>query len=140
VNAVEIESLSTFENGILEKRPILVLAEGRIEDGISKCLSLKIPFSDERAQQTLNREARQFSKAFSNLMVLDLSLIPGGIGAWESLISRRLQPNLNRRIGAILLTRSTLSLNGLSHEERLIMHPAPYLPLPDCFLSRIRQC
>ncbi len=106
VSPVETERLSTFLNGMLEKRPVVAMAEMRMEDGISKCLVFNIPvFSDNRAQQTMKREAKQFSKAFSNLMVLDLSLVPGGIRDWESLVSRKLQPNLHPRIGGFIVPR-----------------------------------
>jgi len=134
-----IGQMAAIENGPQETGPVIGMGNLKKDGGPPRSVVLKVPFTDKRAEQMLRRESKHFSKTSSNLLVLDLTIVPGGIKTWESLISRRLQVNLNRRIGAVLLINYWISTKGLDREEKLMMHPNPYVPLPDYFISRIQN-
>jgi hypothetical protein len=128
------ERLPTFPPAIDEKRPILVVVDFQTKnegDTIHgrKCVA-KMPFLDERAQRILGEKSRQLSRDFPGLIIVDVSNAAGGLKRWPELIRRRLQPNLNRRISAVLITQSSISTRSSKTENRLIEHPNPIHQLP----------
>jgi hypothetical protein len=125
------ERLPTFAPAIEEKRPILVYLEAQIGGVVpSKRCIVKMPFIDERAQRILGRESRQLSKDHPGLIIANVSKAAGGLKGWPELIRRRLQPNLNRRISAVLITESSILGRSMKTTNRLIEHPDPFHQLP----------
>lgn len=131
------ERLSTFRPAIEEKRPILVLASAEVRQGGGRACTVKLPFTDERAEIVLKKESKQLSREESGMIILDISSVPAGLKGWPELIKRRLQPNLNRRIGAVLLIQRRIAVNHKSVEvqKNLIIHPNPLHPLLEKFLQ-----
>jgi len=103
-------------------------------------LLVHMPFTDLRADRILHREMRQLSPDEYNMIALDISRIPAILKRasplnWTYLIRGRLQPDLNRRVGAVLLVRHWFSSNSVSVERKVVRHPNPYKSLPDGFLE-----
>lgn len=94
-----------------------------------------MPFTDYRSQRILNNKIRQLSREKLGLIVMGLSGIPGGFKHWPELIRRRLQPNLNRRIGGVLLTESAITGKSMENRKVLIEHPNPFRTLPQEFVK-----
>jgi hypothetical protein len=128
------ERLPTFPPAIEEKRPILVFVdlqtknEGGIAHG-KRCV-VKMPFLDERAQRILSEKSRQLSRDYPGLIIVNVSNAAGGLKRWPELIRRRLQPNLNCRISAVLVTESSISGRSMKTKNTLIEHPNPIHQLP----------
>lgn len=128
------ERLPTFPPAIEEKRPILVLVDFQARNGGGiahdrKCV-VKMPFLDERAQRILGEKGRQLSRDYPGLIIVDVPSAAGDLKRWPKLIRRRLQPNLNRRISAVLITESSISGRSMKTKNRLIEHPNPIHQLP----------
>ena len=68
-----------------------------------RLVSVRMPFSDDRADSFLKREAKQLSKSERGLIMMDMKATRSGIKTWVSLLRRRLQPNLHTRVGGICL-------------------------------------
>jgi hypothetical protein len=69
----------------------------------NKRVSIRYPYSDERAEEFLASEARQLTRESPGLVMLDLSRTVASFRDWRSLLQRRLQPNLHTRVSAICL-------------------------------------
>lgn len=99
-----------------------------------------LPFTDVRAERIIHNEMAQLSPYEHNMIVLDISKIPAILRGsttlnWINLIQRRLQPNLNRRIGGVLLIRPRFHTRSVLVEKKLVRHPDPYKRLPKKFLE-----
>ena len=70
-----------------------------------------ITIVDQAAQEVLEREAAQLSPKYPGVVCLDLSSIIGGPSEWVSLIQRRLQPQINRRISGVLLFQQYIHIS-----------------------------
>ncbi len=88
--------------------PRLGLARAHGEGGsaATKRVSVRYPYSDERAEEFLTRESKQLSREQTGLVMLSLSSTPGSFKTWRPLLMRRLQRNLHRRVSAICLFTS----------------------------------
>lgn len=83
----------------------------------------------------MQAETHHFSADHSNVLVIDITRVPGGM-RWGSLIQRRLQPNQNRRFGAVILVRRWIGESNLVEEEwRVVRNPHAYQPVPEDFLA-----
>ena len=132
------ELLPTFPPAVQENRPILgvigfeIKNEGGVGHG-RKC-SVKMPFTDERAQRILGEKSRQLSRECHGLIIVDVSSVAGGLKRWPELMEGRLQPSLNRRIGGILIAENSISGKSMKTEKRFIEHPNPIHPLSRDFI------
>lgn len=138
INPLSQQKLSTFKQSIEEKRPVLFWVSMISKDGkIHQKCTVKLPFADERADKILGREYKQLSRKEYGLVTIDISGLPVNLKQWIPLIERRLQPNLYRRIGAVLLIKQSIAENALKVKTNLIVHPNPLNPLPDGFLQLV---
>ena len=79
----------------------LARAQGQGGSPATKRVSVRYPYSDERAEEFLTREARQLSRDQPGLIMLSLSSSPGSFKTWRPLLVRRLQPTIHTRVSAI---------------------------------------
>ncbi len=95
-----------------------------IDHGITtKKGTTAVSVDDQSAQQMLESEAAQLPREFPNVIFLNISSVLGGLDKWEPLIRRRLQPNINTRIGAVVLFQWSLAAEGLLTEGTVIVNP-----------------
>jgi hypothetical protein len=124
-------------------RPVLGKARGIVGPGQpSRQVSVRIAYSDGRAEKCLYREAQQLPKDAPGMVMFQMSRAPGGPKAWVPLLRRRLQPNINTRVSAIGLFHSGHETNELGAEE--VVHRATLLtneharfPQPDWVVSAL---
>jgi hypothetical protein len=83
-------------------------------------LVVRLAFSDERARQFLEAEARQLPREAPGLIMMQMSRAPGGFTTWAPLLERRLQPNLHTRVSAVSLFTSGLA--GTDEGEAWVPH------------------
>ncbi len=64
---------------------------------------VRLPFSDERAENLLRRESAQLPTEGPGLIVVHMGNAPGVFISWEPLLRRRFQPTVHTRVGAVCL-------------------------------------
>ena len=92
--------------------------------------------TDARAQRLFDQKLRQFSRDHCNILVMDVSQIPDGITGWSPLIRRRFQPNLNRRIGAVVLLEEEAGLK-IKWNRQVLPNEYAYKPPPGPVLDAL---
>lgn len=95
-----------------------------------------IQVTDDAADRILSAEAQQLPKGGPGIVVLDLTSVIGGVKEWGPLIARRLQPNLNRRINAVILVADIRTTKGPDPSTLVLEHPNPRTPFPEDILVR----
>lgn len=102
-------------------------------DGVHQRGTAVLGISDRGAQALLESEASQLPQEEGGVVVLDISAVIGGINEWTPLIRRRFQPQINRRISAVLLLSRALAAEGPVIESALLVNPHARNPLSaDC--------
>jgi hypothetical protein len=104
------------------------------QDEPHRHIAIRLAFSDERAQQFLETEAKQLPKESPGLIMVQMGHAPGGFRTWEPIIRRRLQPNLHTRVSAVCLFASGLHWTEAGEawipRTKLITNPHAKHPLP----------
>lgn len=99
---------------------------------------------DSQAQEVLENEAKQLSKSAPGVICVDLSGVIGGLREWKPLIERRLQPNINTRISAVILIEKVMAQDGnLELKGALINNKFSINPITksvDLTLQKIFNC
>ena len=102
-----------------------------------------MPFSDDRADAFLRREAKQLSKDEQGLIMMDMTGTRSGLKSWESLLRRRLQPNVNTRVGAVCLFAKGTELGSTSlqllFDFTTVENRHAAQPLPPWILEEFRK-
>ncbi len=133
-------NLSPFQPAPLSPGvPTLFVESVRKQSGVVTRVHVDLPMSDERAERLVHTEARHFSRDQTNLLAMDVTKVPGGIRTWTPLIERRFQPTRNRRIGAVALFSSGLSVHrgALLRRWTVLCNPHALNPVPQSLLSDI---
>lgn len=110
----------------------------------NKRLSVRYPFSDERAEAFLTHEARQLPRDAPGIVMFEITA--GALGAlksWKPLLSRRLQPNLHTRVSAICLYEagyeSTPAGAACVAHTAYVANPHARKPAPSWLEEALRQ-
>ncbi len=121
--------------------PILIVVCVTRKEGVISRVSIQFPLTDERAERLMIGEAHHFSHQEMNLLVMDVSGIPGGIRSWSALIQRRFQPKRNRRFGAVVLFASHMQIKNATVKTQwsVLQNPYAYRPLPESLLNAIMR-
>jgi hypothetical protein len=107
-------------------------------NGVRTVGIVRVPVSDARAKRLLSGESHHFSREEMNILVMDVTRIASSPQKWAELIGRCLQPNQNRRFGAvILLTSGVRAESKVVHRWRVVRNPYAYKPIPEEFLQKI---
>jgi len=97
-------------------------------------VSVRIPFTDERAEEILRAEARQLPDQGVGLIMVDVAHASGSFQAWESLIRRRFQPTIHTRVSGVCLFEGGMVPTDQGYDwllhTKLITNPHAQLPLP----------
>jgi hypothetical protein len=93
---------------------------------------------DARAEELLRREAKQLPQDEMNIIVLDLSQVPGGLMHWPNFIERRFKGANHTRIGAVVLLQESVhvidSTATLDRETKLIINTGALRPISEEFV------
>jgi len=127
-----------------EKRPSIGIAAAALgADGQHRHIFVRVAFSDERAKQFLESEAKQLPKGEPGLIMVQVSHAPGAFRTWEPILRRRLQPNIHTRVSAVCLfssgRESTAEGEALVPRAKLISNPNASRPLPDWIGERLSR-
>jgi hypothetical protein len=95
---------------------------------------VRLPFADQRAEDTLSEEAKQLPKDESGLVMVDVGGQPTAFESWSKLIPLRFARSLHTRVGGVILFMlgTTLTIEGLMAVAylKLIPNPNARFPLP----------
>jgi hypothetical protein len=83
--------------------PRIGAARAELRGGAQRHLTVRLAFSDPRAEKFLASEAQQLPTDSPGLVMLDVGRAVGAINAWEPLLRRRLQPKMHTRVSGIVL-------------------------------------
>jgi hypothetical protein len=110
----------------------------RDENGI-RTATIRYSISDDRAARMISQELHHFSKIEINVLVLDVTAVPGGLEAWEPIARRAFQLKRNTRLGAIVLLEQGQAGDPLRTRLRWIVRPNRYAakPVPLTFLAAL---
>ncbi len=126
--------------------PALVVASTSVDQRIDKgntftSATVRLPLSDERAHRLLSNELSHFSGEERNILAVRVSEVPGGMKWWQSLALRWLQPNRNRRVGAVVLFEqaqvATHSGPVIRRRWQIMENPYAYKPVPRSLIVAI---
>ena len=108
-----------------------------------RLVSVRMPFTDDRADAFLKREAKQLSKDEQGFIMMDMASTHIGMQGWGQLLCRRLQPTVHTRVGGIcLFTKATefgTDVPVLLFEYATIDNPHAAQPLPPWILDELRR-
>lgn len=108
-----------------------------------RIVSVRVPFSDDRADAFLKREAKQLSKSEQGLIMMDMKATRSGMQSWVSLLRRRLQPNLHTRVGGVCLFAKSFELGSpsvqLLFDLSTIENPHAHQTLPGWIIEGLRE-
>jgi len=100
-------------------------------DRLMQPASVYFEVSNERGVGLLEAESKHFPKDTMNMVVMDVSTaLPFGFEPWVPFITRRFQPRLNRRFGAVVLVQTQNQAPALIRHCAVIANPHAYKPLP----------
>jgi hypothetical protein len=95
---------------------------------------VRVPFSDQRAEEVLTAEARQLPKDTPGLIMVDVRRQPTALSSWSTLVPRRFTPRMHTRIGAVILFMYAIRLTdsglALLPHVKMIENPHAKLPVP----------
>lgn len=108
-----------------------------------RLVSVRMPFSDDRADSFLKSEAKQLSRSERGLIMMDMKATRSGVKGWVPLLSRRLQPNLHTRVGGICLFARGIELAPPSFQLLFdfasIENPHAHQKLPPWIFEEFRK-
>ena len=97
-------------------------------------VSVRPPFTDQRAEDILRDEAKQLSKDEPGWVMINVPTNAKELRAWASLIQRRFQPNIHTRVsGVCLFAGGMVSMGDVSNwliQTNLLFNPHAKIPLP----------
>jgi hypothetical protein len=97
-------------------------------------LHVRMPFTDARAAEFVDHEARQLPRDAPGLIMIDVGSAPGAFREWEPLIKQRFQPTIGTRVSGVCLFSSGVILtpDGAAYpsETRLLVNPHAKVRLP----------
>jgi hypothetical protein len=124
-----------------EVRPRLGQARIKVEPGVARRIVVRLPYSDDRAEKFLHREAAQLPTDGPGMLMVHMGNTPGGFRTWEPLIRRRFQPAVHTRVGGVCLFSSGTLLTeagfAVLSQTKLIANPHARSPLPHWIESTI---
>jgi hypothetical protein len=101
------------------------------------------PFTDMRAEDMLNAEAKQLPTDAPGMVMIQTSGAVGAMKAWRGLMQRRFQPTIHTRVGAVCLFTSLVNSaeSGAKWQPecKLILNPYARRPLPGWIVDQLEQ-
>lgn len=138
------EALYVRKNGVLSGErphdlPEIGAVHGEVAFNGKRQVSLEFPAIDVRLPALMGRKAVQLNRDNINIVVIDVSNIPGRLENLAPQVVGRFQPSLNRRFGAVVLVRRSFPVERsvTVTEWHVIPNPHATAPVPADFLKQI---
>jgi hypothetical protein len=120
--------------------PAIAFGTAGFDGELHTVVAVRFPIDDLRAQRTFDAELHHFSRDEPNILVMDLTRVIGGIGAWMPLIERRFQPAINTRVGAAVLFEhaSVAGQNKVWERWKVLPNPHARVAIPESLIAALR--
>ncbi len=106
-------------------------------------ITVRWPFTDERACTFLDTAAKQLPKEAAALVMIQTSDAVGAMKAWRALVEASFQPNIRTRISGVCLFRSGFRATDTGGEWRsevkVIRNPHALISLPEWVTRQMEQ-
>lgn len=135
ISIADDERMSKLDKKKKEEESVLFVTKFQQKEGVKNITTVGVPFADKRAKEVLEREYHQLVGGYTNIIVIDISGVPKGMQNWPGLISRRLQSTINRKISAVLLSSSVLSMGRIETKRHWIKNPHAHIKLSKDFFK-----
>ncbi|MBZ5657465.1 MAG: hypothetical protein LAO56_19530 [Acidobacteriia bacterium] len=113
---------------------IMMFVGGGPGGGPNHKVSVQIPFTDERAEEILRKEAKQLPKDGIGLVMINASGGAGRFQVWTSLISQRFQRKIHTRVSGVCLFEGSMVPNGPQYDwlvqTKLVVNDHSQFQLP----------
>ena len=123
-----------------ESAPLLSIAKS-IPGVHPRQIIVKVPFTDERAEDILTKKARQLPKHGCGLLMVNVGGQPTAMDSWPQLIPPRFTPAQHTRVAGVLLFQwaFTGTIDGIKRVIyfKLIPNPHARRPLPTWLAEHI---
>ncbi len=120
---------------------IATLVGGGAGSGPLRQICVRIPFTDQRAERVFKHEARQLPKQGIGFLMFDVANASGSFQAWESLVIRRFQPKMHRRVSGVCLFDGVMAPSPKGYSwllrTKLITNTHARFKLPDWVKSTV---
>jgi hypothetical protein len=108
-----------------------------------RLVSVRMPFTDDRADAFLKREAKQLSKDEQGFIMVDMTGKRSEMRGWELLLRRRLQPNVHTRVGGVCLFAKGTELGAMGPQVLFnfgtVENPHAAQPLPPWIFTGLQK-
>ena len=100
---------------------------------------VRLCITDSRAKRLLYAESHHFNKEHTNILVMDVSSVTGGMKKWIEIIGRCFQPNQNRRFGAVIFFSEGFYVDKINIEQswKQLTNKHAYNKVPSKLLEMI---
>lgn len=146
LNQTEVNTLVEHVIPGCEIKPmtgIAMFAGGGPNGGPHHQIQIRIPFTDDRANNILADEAKQLPKEGRGLVMIDVSRAGGSFESWEPLFRRRFQPTLHTRVSGVCLFEGATAPTDQQYEwlcrTKLVTNPYAKVQLPEWIQNAIEQ-
>jgi hypothetical protein len=119
----------------------VVVGGDRTVQGNSTNVITRWESSDIRAKRVFNTEYHHFSESVANVLVVDTCAVSDGMDLWPIEITRLLQPNRNRKVGAVVFfdQGSLGPPEAIRRRWRVLVNRHAHLSVPDTLLTSIES-
>lgn len=108
-----------------------VVLAGECEvQGPSSGVVIRREDNDGRAKRLFNYEYHHFSEQVPNVLVVNTSAVIDGMKTWTNWMTRVLQPDRNRKVGAVVLFWQGFLGKAIRRWWKVIVNPHSYLAVP----------
>jgi hypothetical protein len=88
-----------------------------------------------------NGEYHHFSEQVANVLVVNVCAVTDGMVSWPQAMARLLQPERNRKVGAVVFFHqgSLGPPEAIRRRWRVLVNPHAHLPVPDGLLTGLES-
>jgi hypothetical protein len=106
-------------------------------------ISVRMTFSDDRAEAMLNAEARQLPKDAPGLIMAGVGGAAGAMETWKPALLRRFQPKIHTRVGGVCLWRGGLLTTPKGEDQvfetKIILNQHARFPLQSWIVDTLTK-
>jgi len=119
--------------------PSYVVGCARVDNGISRTVTVRHPARDLRVPGLMENKSVQMGTRNANVVVIDVSMVPGRLENLAPQIALRFQPRLNRRFGAAVLIKTAFFADKMTTLAQVHVVPNSHasVPVPGRILQQL---
>ncbi len=114
--------------------------QGELKNAVASIV-IREEATDARAKRIFNEEYHQFSSSVPNVLVVDVCAVSDGMTEWPTHMSRLLQPNRNRKVGAVVFFDQGVlgPPERIRRRWRVLVNPNAHHKVPESLLFALES-